>query len=389
MRPLKFAKTWVVWLFLLGSALAQNWNWSDPVLVDSINGVIMDFNPSLSPDGQTMYFTTGNRIMVSYRSGDTWGAPTMLGPNINSGQRQVKATVTPDNRTLYFTSWRAGGLGTYNIWKSNWDDSCDCWGVPEVLPEPLNTPYMEWDVQLSLDGMYMYFTSDRSFGLGFNDIWCSDWDTLTENWGEPYNLGGIVNSSSIDECPYPFPGDNNKIYFSSLYSHGFEGWQGGRDIFIAYKRNGSWDSLTILPSPINTIHHESSSAITPDGLELYIASTRIGGAGADDIFVSYRMVGIEESNGRGEILPNDLFIYPNPVTNYVLFSSLLPSRKENSEIIIFNLLGQIIMRVNLSQKGNFRWDLNKYDNSHLPNGIYFAVGRIGNHVVSQKFTVIK
>lgn len=363
-------------------------HWSDPVLVDSINGVIMDFNPSLSADGQTMYFTTGNRIMVTHRNGDTWGAPTMLGPNINSGQRQVKATVTPDNRTLYFTSWRAGGYGTYDIWKSNWDDSNGCWGVPEVLPAPINTSYMEWDVQLSLDGMYMYFSSDRNFGYGYNDIWCTEWDTLAETWGEPYNLGDVINTSSIDECPYPSP-DNNRLYFSSLVSHGFDEWQGGTDIFIAYKRAGAWDSLSILPPPINTLHNENSSALAGDETTLYIASTRLGGSGFDDIFISHLGTGIDEHEGRGDTQQFDFFLYPNPAKEYVLFSYKSFDSVQPLFFTIYNALGQQVHIVKSEGGDGLYWVMNTNSGGTPANGVYFAVGQIGKQIITKKFTIIK
>jgi len=172
-------KTSITCLVVLVLAMPAAADWTEPVPVDSINGVIDDFYPSISPDGQTMYFTTGNRIRMTRWNGVAWGASVDLGDNINSGQRQVKATVTPDNRTLYFTSYKAGGYGSYDIWKSEWDDSCSCWGVATVMPPPLNTEFMEWDVQLSHDGRKMYLSSDRHFSWGDLDIWCSDWNDTT------------------------------------------------------------------------------------------------------------------------------------------------------------------------------------------------------------------
>lgn len=374
-------------LIVILPALTLAQSWSDPVLVDSINGIILDFNPSLSADGQTMYFATGNRIMVSHRTGDTWGAPTMLGQNINSGQRQVKATITPDNQTLYFTSWRAGGYGTYDIWKSNWDDSCDCWGVPEVLPPPINTPYMEWDVQLSLDGMYMYFTSNRSFGWGYNDIWCSKWDTTTEAWGNPYNLGNVVNSSSIDECPYPSP-DPDVLYFSSLHSHGFEEWQGGTDIFIAYKRDGVWDSLSILPNPINTLHNEGSSAISPDGTELYFSSSRIGGMGFDDIFISRLITDIDNYNENPVIREFDFCLYPNPFNSQTIISY---QNLAGSDIEIYDICGRLVktLHTDNSLKGSIIWNATDELGNGISSGIYFARAKTDDGIVTARMIYLK
>ncbi len=384
---MQIIKALLILLLLCPSIYAQGFNWSEPELVDSINGIIDDFNPSISADGQTMHFTTGNRIMVSHRIGDTWGAPTMLGDNINSGQRQVKATVTPDNRTLYFTSWRAGGYGTYDIWKSEWDDSCECWGEPDVLPEPINTPYMEWDVQLSLDGMSMYFTSDRSFGWGYNDIWCSEWDTLAQSWGEPYNLGNVVNSSSADECPYP-TSDPNILYFTSIHHHGFDEWQGGADIFVAFKRNGVWDSLAILPPPINTIHHEKSAAILFDNSELYISSTRLGGPSDDEIYISYLITGIDENNVINNIGNFKFSIYPNPFnsTTSITYENII-----SSSLSIYDITGRLINRLDIhdDHTGSITWDATDLSGKPISAGVYFIRGDGADGVVSSKMIYLK
>jgi hypothetical protein len=118
MRVRIFLTTTALILAIMGYAFAQTGYWSEPVPVDSINGIIDDYYPSMSPDGLTLYFATGNRIRISHWNGQSWGASVDAGPNINAGQRQIKASVTPDNRTLYFTSWRSGGYGTYDIWRS-------------------------------------------------------------------------------------------------------------------------------------------------------------------------------------------------------------------------------------------------------------------------------
>jgi len=204
-------------IIIAGSAFAQNGYWSEPVPVPNINTYDHEYYPSISPDGLTLYFASGNSIKISHWNGQGWDAPIDAGPNINAGQRQIKASVTPDNRTLYFTSWRAGGYGTYDIWRSYWQDSCQCWGPAEVLPPPINTDYMEWDVQLSHDGEKMYISSDRRFSWGDFDIWCSDWNDTTQSWGEPENLGLGLNSSTRDYSAYPTI-DGNTLYFASVTS---------------------------------------------------------------------------------------------------------------------------------------------------------------------------
>ena len=42
---------------------------------------------------------------------DPWGTPVNLGPTVNSPHLDCSATLSPDGQTLYFTSDRPGGLG--------------------------------------------------------------------------------------------------------------------------------------------------------------------------------------------------------------------------------------------------------------------------------------
>jgi hypothetical protein len=123
-------RVWQIFLILaiaviiVCPALAQTGHWSEPVPVANINTYGHEYYPSISPDGLTLYFARDNSIMISHWNGQGWDIPIDAGPEVNAGQRQISATVTPDNRTLYFTSWRSGGYGTYDIWRSYWQDSC-------------------------------------------------------------------------------------------------------------------------------------------------------------------------------------------------------------------------------------------------------------------------
>ncbi len=323
-------------------AYAHTGHWSEPVPVDSINGVIDDFYPSISPDGQTLYFTTGNRIRASRWTGTGWGTSYDLGPNINRGQRQVKASVTPDNRTLYFTSWAAGGIGTYDIWKSNWDDSCQCWGAATVLPPPINTEFMEWDVQLSYDGRTMYLSSDRHFSWGREDIWYTEWNDSTQNWGEPLNLGLAINTSAHEYGAYPnISGD--ELYFCSWAHYDFypPEWQGAPELYKIKKVGDNWDSLCIL-TEVNSPDWEESPALYWDGSAILFASSRPGGPGFTDIYISYWQTGIDTINQDGGIMPQlELDIFPNPARDVIFFRAQ-GNKNTIYSVDIFNILGQRI-----------------------------------------------
>jgi hypothetical protein len=47
-----------------------------------------------------------------------WSEPVNLGAPVNSAANEMNAALSPDERSLYFVSTRAGGLGGADIWVS-------------------------------------------------------------------------------------------------------------------------------------------------------------------------------------------------------------------------------------------------------------------------------
>jgi hypothetical protein len=394
----EFVRVALVILSLLPASVLAGW--TEPQLVDSLNGEIDDFYPSISPDGQSMYFTRGNRIMVSFWNGQAWTTPKMLGDAINRGQRQVKAAVTPDNRTLYFTSWRAGGYGTYDIWCSEWEDSCQCWGEPTVLPPPMNSEYMEWDLALSPDGRQLYFSSNR--GWNELDIYCSDWNDSTGNWGEPYNLLPPINTSGRDYNP-SVSADGSKLYFASWTSDHPEGgntpcWFGPVDIFVAGWGDAGWDSVENICTPITTGYWDYCPSISPDGTALYFASNRGGNHDWGDIYVSYWTSSVTHQDGQpNHALINtfELRAYPNPFNNTTTISFYVPrTAGGNVELQVYDVAGRLVKMLHLLDNRwgyqKVTWDGRSAQNQQVGSGIYFCVLSWGKKILkSTKITLMK
>jgi len=75
------------------------------------------------------------------------------------------------------------------------------------------------------DGKSLYVTSSRAGGFGNEDIYITTRD-FDGKWGELVNLGSLVNGPGDDRCPAWTP-DLKIFLFDSVRKGGF----GGRDIW--------------------------------------------------------------------------------------------------------------------------------------------------------------
>jgi PKD domain/WD40-like Beta Propeller Repeat len=140
------------------------------------------------------------------------------------------------------------------------------WTEPEMLPFA-NTSFNYAQPSIDAKNKVLYFVSDLSGGLGAIDIWKVSFDN--DKWGEPLNLGSVVNTSSNDVFPYY--SDNGNLYFGSDRPKGL----GGFDIYYIND-----DKVFSLPAPFNSEKNDYS-LITKDGNQGFVSSNR---KGTDDIY---------------------------------------------------------------------------------------------------------
>ena len=218
--------------------------WGPPTnLGPTVNGVSTDLFACLSSDGLTLYFSDyysgtprpgglgGRDIWMTTRPSrnDLWGTPANLGEPINSSANEVCATISTDGLLLIFSSTRAGGSGSYDLWMSTRATVQDPWGPPANLGPNVNTAAYDCEGVLSSDGLALVFCSNRPAGMGTWNLWMTMHKSRTEPWGLAVNLGPVVNSGTDQGSP-SFSPDMKAIYFGSLDR---PGGFGGYDLWQA------------------------------------------------------------------------------------------------------------------------------------------------------------
>ena len=225
---LVYAKTEAFYDAILYST-KTNGQWSGPLNMNELLTVDRDLFPtSLSSDGKTLYLYSSldydGIIYTSTFNNGTWGPIVKLNDNINTKYWESHATVSHDNKKLYFTSNRKGSLGGLDIYVAKRDSSGD-WGAPENLGPVINTVYNEESPFLSKDDKTLFFSSRGHFNMGGYDVFYSS-KLDNEEWSVPLNAGYPINSTDDDVFFKPV-GDGYEGYYAIDRPQGF----GKEDIY--------------------------------------------------------------------------------------------------------------------------------------------------------------
>jgi hypothetical protein len=133
----------------------------------------------ISPSGNEIYFASnrpggygGTDIYVSrLLPTGKWGPPQNLGPIINSDQNEDFPNLSPDGKTLYFSSKGHASMGGYDIFKAEWDPVKRTWIRVKNIGFPINTPGDDMNFRVSKSGRYGYYSTIRKENLGGYDIY--------------------------------------------------------------------------------------------------------------------------------------------------------------------------------------------------------------------------
>lgn len=153
--------------------------WSSPLnLGRNINSDFWESAPSISSDGQALYFSSnkpggygGIDIYVAYKNKNgAWGKAMNLGPNINTTGDDQTPFIHADNRSLYFASNGWPGYGGTDLFVS-YKKVDGKWSKPTNLGYPINTYDNEGSIAIASNGSEGYIASDRTDSRGGLDIY--------------------------------------------------------------------------------------------------------------------------------------------------------------------------------------------------------------------------
>jgi outer membrane protein OmpA-like peptidoglycan-associated protein len=256
-----------------------------------LNSKFPDYGPVLSPDGNTLYFTSrkpGN-------TGDDLDADNLIFEDIYEAKKgaqewnRVKNVGKPFNTNghdgVLFADIRGKTLLLYK--GSNQGDIYQSvlmgkvWSAPFPLPEPLNSRYRETSACLSPDGNTLYFVSDRpEQNAGGLDIYIAKRLPKNKGWETPKNIGHHINTPFDEDGVFMHP-DGKTLYFSSKGHDGI----GGYDFFKSVQTDTGWSAPVHLGYPLNSPEDDIYLVVTSDDHRAgFFSSARAGGIGDRDLY---------------------------------------------------------------------------------------------------------
>lgn len=138
---------------------------------------------------------------------------------------------------------------------------------------------------VTADGNTMYFTSRREgttgnmkdpLGQWFEDIYVAK--RIDEIWTNAVNVGGPLNTLVHDATVGLSPDGSSMIIYRTQQN------LVSGDLYEARMHARKWQQPELMTTRINSAYHEPSASIAPGAQEIYFTSDRPGGFGGRDIY---------------------------------------------------------------------------------------------------------
>jgi hypothetical protein len=182
---------------IMVSRLGEN-GWSKPEIAPFCGGYF-EGEPNFSPGGDFVLFgrlvefedgSQDARVFIAERKENGWSKPRDL-------MHGMFATITSDSVIYYTDISRGHSKG--DIYRAEYVNG-KCQRI-EMLGGKINSPQQDAHPFVTPEGDLLIFDSNRHGGYGDNDLYiCFRQDD--GNWGDPVNMGAIVNTQKYDAIPY-------------------------------------------------------------------------------------------------------------------------------------------------------------------------------------------
>jgi hypothetical protein len=212
------------------------------------------------------------RLLDAYK--EVWQEPVPVEGPVNTAGAEDSPFILPDGNTMYF--WYNGDQ-TKTVQEQVYDPMTGVHVAKKVngLWQEPQRLYLQYFDKLSFDGAAMqrgntlWFAAIREGNYRSVDMWTAE--LVNGRWTNWQNAGQLLNQI-YEVGELHVTADGNEIYFNSTRAGG----KGQSDIWVTRRVNGKWqepENITV----VNTAENEGQPFVSEDGTELWFTRS-IGGA---------------------------------------------------------------------------------------------------------------
>jgi tetratricopeptide (TPR) repeat protein len=172
--------------------------------------------------------SAGNIYISQRDAGGKFGKPVLLDKNINSAHEEIAASINAEGDVVYFASNRPGGAGGTDIYVCRKMPSGK-WGAAQNAGNVINTPQNEDFPNISPDGKTLYFSSTGHTSMGGYDIFKAT-QNAEGQWENVKNMGYPVNTM-LDDYNFRISKSERYGYISAIKDAGMGDYDNYRVIF--------------------------------------------------------------------------------------------------------------------------------------------------------------
>ena len=171
--------------FFLNIPGFRNGSWMAPPADSTMEARGNQFNVmNWTPESNAMVYSAPDgsgswNIMYTTRINDTlWSAPQILNENITTAGNEILPHLSPDCKTLYFSSNGHYGMGGYDLYMSQWNEELGDWDVAQNLGFPYSSTANDYIFYNTPCGNFTVIGSDRETSRNEITLYATKYEAL-------------------------------------------------------------------------------------------------------------------------------------------------------------------------------------------------------------------
>lgn len=264
--------------------------------------------------------------------------PLWFSSKLNTKNNEGQVAFSPNEKTIYYTRSMRKKSSNYKLFKAELNAKRRMIWENEIEIEVSSDEYSVENPHVSVDGRFLYFSSNMKGGFGGFDIYMARINN-DGSIGTAINLGGNINTSKDEKYPHTTK-DNKELYFSSTGHNSI----GGYDVFISNRKNSVYSAPRNLGMTINSTKDDLAFIIIEGNTGVFLSNKGKRNKGFNMYHFKAEMT---YKDSQGVVTTNDNRILPN------------------ATVVLLNSEGEEIERQTTGVDASYRFKIRPFENYQI------------------------